>query len=73
MRFARALVASGSVPEALARYEQARVTRANFVLVASRENGINLTTTDPDRYDEAAHRNEESLDLAGYNALTVPV
>ena len=41
-----------SVPEALARYEQARVARANGVLLASRENGINLTTTDPDRYDE---------------------
>ncbi len=69
----RALLAAGSVTEALARYEQARVARANFVLLASRENGINLTTTDPDRYDEATHRNEESLDLASYNAVTVPV
>jgi salicylate hydroxylase len=70
---ARALLAAGSVTEALARYEQARVTRANFVLLASRENGSHLTTTDPDRYDEATHRNEESLDLASYNAVTVPV
>lgn len=70
---ARALLAAGSVTEALARYERARVARANFVLLASRENGINLTTTDPDRYDEATHRNEESLDLASYNAVTVPV
>lgn len=70
---ARAVAASGSVAEALARYEKARVTRANGVLVASRENGLNLTTTDPDRYDEQTHRNEESLDLAGYDAVNVTV
>ena len=73
MVLARAIVAAASVPEALARYEKARVERANGVLVASRENGQNLTTTDPDRYDEKTHRNEESLDLAGYDAVTVPV
>ncbi|MEO8445634.1 MAG: FAD-dependent monooxygenase [Gammaproteobacteria bacterium] len=70
---ARTLAAAGSVPEALARYELARVARANGVLVASRENGLNLTNTDPDRYDTETHRNEESLDLASYNAMTVPV
>jgi salicylate hydroxylase len=70
---ARAIVAAASVPEALARYERARVDRANFVLVASRENGIRLTSTDPDRFDDNSHRNEESLGLAGYNAVTVPV
>jgi salicylate hydroxylase len=70
---ARAIVAAGSVAEALARYEKARVTRANGVLVASRENGLNLTTADPDRYDEQTHRNEESLGLASYDAVSVPV
>jgi len=73
MVLARAVAAAGTVEEALARYEKARVARANGVLVASRENGLNLTTTDPDRYDEAAHRNEESLDLASYDAVTVAV
>ncbi|MBL8199590.1 MAG: FAD-dependent monooxygenase [Chromatiales bacterium] len=73
MVLARAIVAAGSVAEALARYEKARVARANEVLLASRENGLNLTTTDPDRYDEETHRNEESLDLASYDAMTVPV
>ncbi len=73
MVLARAIAAAGSVGEALDRYEKARVARANGVLVASRENGLNLTTTDPDRYDEETHRNEESLDLAGYDAMTVPV
>jgi len=73
MVLARAIAAAGSVAEALARYEKARVTRANGVLLASRENGLSLTTTDPDDYDEETHRNEESLDLAGYDAITVPV
>lgn len=70
---ARAITAAGSVTEALARYTQARVRRANGVLLASRDNGINLTTSDPDRYDADTHQNEESLDLASYNAMTVPV
>jgi salicylate hydroxylase len=73
MVLARAIAASGSVAEALARYEQARVARANDVLLASRENGLNLTTTDPDRYGAETHRNEESLGLAAYDAVTVPV
>jgi len=73
MVLARTLAAADSVSDAIARYEAARVDRANGVLVASRENGINLTTTDPDRYDEETHRNEESLDLASYDAVTVAV
>jgi len=70
---ARAVADAGSVAEALARYERARVERANGVLLASRDNGLNLTTADPDRYDAANHRNEESLGLAAYDAVTVAV
>jgi len=73
MVFARAIAAAGSLPEALSRYERARVARANHVLLASRDNGIHLTTADPDHFDAGTHRNEESLDLAGYNAVTTPV
>ncbi len=73
MVLARAIEAAGSVSEALGRYEQARVSRANGVLLASRDNGIHLTTTDPERYDADSHQNEESLGLASYNAMTVPV
>ncbi len=61
------------IADALKRYEQARVARANAVLLASRDNGIRLTTTDPDRYHEQPHRNEESLGLAAYDAVTVPL
>lgn len=71
--FARCLAAAASVPEALARYEAARVSRANDVLLASREQGLSLTTADPDRYDAGSHRNEESLGLAAYDAVAVPV
>lgn len=63
----------GTIADALGRYEKARVTHANAVLVASRDNGIRLTTTDPDRYHEEPHRNEESLGLAAYDAVTVPL
>lgn len=70
---ARAIVAADSVAEALARYEKARVSRANAILLASRDNGIHLTTTDPDQYQAGTHRNEESLGLASYNAATVEV
>ncbi len=70
---ARAIQAAGSVTEALGRYEQARVSRANGVLLASRETGINLTTLDPDRYAADTQQHGESLDLASYNAMTVPV
>jgi salicylate hydroxylase len=73
MVLARAIAAAGSIGEALARYEKARVARANGVLLASRENGLHLTTTDPDRYSEQTHQNEESLDLASYDAVTIPV
>lgn len=73
MVLARAISASSTIPEALARYEQARVARANGVLLASRDNGNRLTTTDPDRYHEEPHRNEESLGLAAYDAIHVPV
>lgn len=73
MVLARAVATDGAVPAALTRYEQARLTRANGVMLASRDNGLNLTTADPDHYDPASHRNEESLGLAAYNAVTVPI
>lgn len=73
MVLARAIAADGPEPAALARYEAARRERTHGVMAASRDNGVNLTTADPDRFDGASHRNEESLGLAGYNAITVPL
>jgi len=73
MVVARCLQDSDSVAAALARYEAARQERVEFVFEESRKVGDTLTTFDPDAYSAAAHRNEESLGLAAYNAVTAPV
>lgn len=73
MIIARCLAASDSIVEALERYEAARRERANFVSAESRKAGEKLTTIDPDEYSLSVHSNEETLDLAGYNAVTVPI
>jgi len=73
MVLARCLADAGSVATALARYEAARRERVNFVFEESRKVGDTLTTFNPDAYSPAAHRNEESLGLAAYNAVTAPL
>lgn len=70
---ARSVTESATVDEALRRYEAARVERSVAVMIESRENGEHLTTCDPDRYDDSVHRNEETLDLAPYNAMTIAI
>lgn len=73
MVLARAVATDGAVAAALGRYEGARLSRANEVMRTSRDNGVSLTTADADHYDPASHRNEESLGLAAYDAVTVPI
>ncbi len=70
---ARCLESADSVGAALERYESARKGRVDFVYIESQKAGKNLTTFDPDAYTPAMHQNEETLGLAGYNAVTVPV
>jgi salicylate hydroxylase len=67
---ARTIAAEGPVPAALQRYEAARLERTTRVFLESRKNGERLTTYDPDRYSPSVHRNEESLGLAEYDAVT---
>ena len=69
----RCLGASGSIAEAFARYETTRSERVAFVQAESRNAGEYLTTFDPDNYGPDVHRNEETLDLASYNAATAPI
>ena len=69
----RAFAAETDAAAALARYEAARRARTTAVFLASRENGHQLTTFDPDAYTPEVHANEESLGLAEYNAVTVPI
>jgi salicylate hydroxylase len=70
---ARALVAADTVGEALRRYERARVERTALVSLESMRTGESLTTLDPAGYAAEGFRNEETLGLASYDALTVPV
>ena len=63
----RAFAASGSVKEALARYEAARKTRGNSVQLWSREEGLALQ--DPSR----TRRTAVDRGLLDYDPATVPV
>ena len=73
MIFARALQAASSVMDGAQRYENARRERTAFVFKESRLSGEQLTSFSPDAYNSEVHRNEESLDLAAYDAITVPI
>jgi salicylate hydroxylase len=73
MVFARAVQAANTTIDGLHDYEIARRARTAFVFEESRLSGEQLTSFNPDAYDAEVHRNEESLDLAAYNAVTVPI
>jgi len=73
MVLTRCIESASDHREALARYERARLERTTRVMLESRRNGEQLTSFDPDAYTEEAHRNEESLGLADYDAVTVPI
>lgn len=72
----RAFGASRSVEEALARYQAARLPRANQVMQLSTEQGERYQGKrgpGADGYSQDEHRNEESLGLFEYDAMTTPV
>ncbi len=73
MILARCIALASATEEALVRYERARIERTTRVMLESRRNGEQLTGFDPDAYTEEAHRNEESLGLAEYDAVRVPI
>ncbi len=73
MIIARCLAVEDSIAATLARYEAARRDRVAFVHAESRRVGEALTTIVPDAYGPDRHRNEESLDLARYDAVTAPI
>lgn len=73
MVLARAVAAGGISPSSLARYEAARLERTSAVTLESRDNGHHLTSCDPDQYDLSVHHDAETLGLAAYDAVTVPV
>ncbi|MEZ5562167.1 MAG: FAD-dependent monooxygenase [Gammaproteobacteria bacterium] len=64
---ARAIAAAGATPEALQRYAAARIPRASASMVAAEEQGVRLTTLNPDTYVAGA------TDDSHYDPVTVPI
>ena len=68
----RAFAASSSIEEALARYEKARLPRASFVVLESREAGKQFHAQDPETYRERSGTQaaDEGRGLFTYNPAT---
>ncbi|MCL4790877.1 MAG: FAD-dependent monooxygenase [Gammaproteobacteria bacterium] len=64
---ARAIAAAGTTPEALQRYAAARIPRASASMVAAEEQGVRLTTLNPDTHVAGATHDSH------YDPVTVPV
>lgn len=64
---ARAIAAAGATPEALQRYAAARIPRASASMVAAEEQGVRLTTLNPDTCVAGA------TDDSHYDPVTVPI
>lgn len=70
---ARALKASGSAAEGLARYEKARHQRATFIQQESNANADRMQGQDTDLFGLGEMKDEESLGLFTYDPRTVEV
>jgi len=70
---ARALAASDSAAEGLARYEQARHERATFIQLESNANADRMQGQDTDLFGMEGMKDEESLGLFTYDPRTVAV
>lgn len=70
---ARALSASSTTAEALARYEAARIERTTLIQAESNANADRLQGDDADLFGMKKLRNEETLGLFAYDCRTVPV
>jgi salicylate hydroxylase len=71
---ARAFELSASVPEALRRYQEARLERTTFVMLKARETALQYHSGDMNRFQRPnGHQTAESLGLMAYNPVTVPI
>lgn len=70
---ARALAASSSAAEGLARYQQARHARATFIQLESNANADRMQGQDTDLFGLGEMKDEESLGLFTYDPRTVEV
>ncbi len=70
---ARALEASAGLPEALKRYEAARIERTTMIQAESNANADRMQGDDADMFGTTKLVNEETLGLFAYDAGTVAV
>lgn len=73
MVVARAFAAAGSINEALRRYVEARLPRANWVMLESRKTALNYHSGKSENFKPGKHVSAESLGLMSYNPAAVPV
>lgn len=73
MLIARAFAAAGSIDEALRRYVEARLPRANWVMTESRKTALNYHSGRDENFRPGKHVSAESLGLMAYNPAAVPV
>ena len=73
MVVARAFAAASSVDEALKRYVEARLPRANWVMLESRKTALNYHSGRDENFKPGKHVSAESLGLMSYNPAAVPV
>lgn len=73
MVVARAFAAASSMEEALKRYVEARLPRANWVMLESRKTALNYHSGRDENFKPGKHVSAESLGLMSYNPAAVPV
>lgn len=73
MVIGRAFSAADSIGEALRRYQEARLPRANWVMLESRKTALNYHSGREENFRPGKHVSAESLGLMSYNPAAVPV
>ncbi|MBM4210159.1 MAG: hypothetical protein FJ184_05430 [Gammaproteobacteria bacterium] len=73
MLIARAFAAADTIEEALRRYVEARLPRANWVMTESRKTALNYHSGRDENFRPGKHVSAESLGLMAYNPAAVPV
>lgn len=70
---ARAFAAADSIDGALRRYVEARLPRANWVMLESRKTALNYHSGREENFRPGRHVSAESLGLMSYNPAAIPV
>lgn len=70
---ARCLTELGSTQDAIEQYERLRMERTHLVQSESAKGGERLQAADPDKMTRATMRNEDTLGLFDYDAMSIPL